>query len=163
MQTRSKNKWQILEEIDPVECERVWQEELYLNRLKTRPVSKFEALGIFKDDLLLTIKVLKRFNEMNDTWNRIEKDLEVFNGDLDVNRARGVRVEDYLNFIGWKHNRGRCVTPLIQGAKNPTGMRFKDNYYTCFTSGQSGDIISLVRKVQNLTFKESIKFLNSIL
>jgi len=161
-----QNKYTIaeLEKIAPRTAEMIWQDNLYLKKFKTPQKSKFEFLDIFKDELSLTIQSLERFGEMNEDWQRIKKDLKIFeSGELNVEKAKSVPVSLVLDLLGIKHKRGRCISPLVEGAKNPSAFSFKDNHYACFTSGNKGDTIDLVMKLRKISFKDSVKFINNII
>ena len=46
-------------------------------------------------------------------------------------------------------NHGRCVSPLREGAKNPTSFLVDDDYWHDFGSGDGGDVIDLAAALEH--------------
>lgn len=68
----------------------------------------------------------------------------------DVLRAKEYPITDFL-----KSRHGMASCPFHTD-KNPS-MNIKNNFYYCHSCGETGDVISLVMKLENLTFAQAIK------
>lgn len=71
-----------------------------------------------------------------------------------------IAIEDILAEQGILLKRGRCRCPL-HGGENPTSFSVsKDGQvFFCFSCGRGGDVVSLVKELYRLDFKDALKYL----
>lgn len=69
-----------------------------------------------------------------------------------------ISIEHVLSDYGIYLRKGRCRCPL-HGGDNPTSFSVRDGRFRCFACGESGDVISLVQKLDHLDFSEAVRYL----
>lgn len=71
--------------------------------------------------------------------------------DQDIQRAKMTPIKNYV-----KVNSGGFAQCLFHADKNASMKIYEKNYH-CFSCHAHGDVISLVQKLYNLSFKEAVK------
>ena len=132
-----------------------WCESRELRKKHSRNYSFNEAIFDFKDDLYYVCKIKQQY-EPEAKWNMILEKIQKESVNLEA--ARGKRLDSVLDMLGIKHNRGRCACPLCDSS-NETTMSFNGNVFYCFKCGAKGDSISFVQQYKKIGFVQAVKFL----
>jgi superfamily II DNA/RNA helicase len=69
-----------------------------------------------------------------------------------------ITIEDILAEQGIYLRKGRCCCPL-HGGDNPSSFSVRNGVFHCFACGDSGDVISLVQKLNGMDFREAVRYL----
>jgi DNA primase len=72
-----------------------------------------------------------------------------------------VTMDEVIARFGFKKNKRGYIECPFHNEKTASMKIYKDSYY-CFGCGSSGDIFTLVQKLDNLTFDEAFKELGGI-
>ena len=92
--------------------------------------------------------------------NSLQHDARVLLGqskDIDkarIDRARNRSITDFLTV----KDAGYMASCPFHADKHPS-VDTRNNFYHCYSCGESGDVIKLIMKTRNLTFKQAIDFL----
>jgi hypothetical protein len=78
-----------------------------------------------------------------------------------INIAREIEIEQILNSENISHKNHRSACPLCD-SDNPTSLSFKNNLFHCFKCNEKGDSITFIQKLKQITFPQSIQYLNSL-
>ena len=79
------------------------------------------------------------------------------NEDLDYIRA--TPIEDVAKRLGIEVGRHKALCPFHQD-RHPS-LHFKNNRFKCFSCGESGDVIDLVMRYMNISFKEAVEWMTN--
>lgn len=74
---------------------------------------------------------------------------------LDVDRAKRIPIEDFIQFN--RYNKAECIWHTDS---DPSMHLYREqNRVHCFSCGQGGDVIEVIRQVHTLDFKQAVEFL----
>ena len=79
------------------------------------------------------------------------------NEDLDYIRA--TPIEDVAKRLGIEVGRHKALCPFHQDRHPSLHFDIKRNRYKCFSCGASGDVIDLVMRYMNVSFKEAVAWM----
>lgn len=88
--------------------------------------------------------------------NFVEEKPEI--GEPEIEMARQIPLENLISDLKLKSGKLVRCCPFHE-ERTPSFTVFKDNHYYCFGCGERGDSIDYIRKTQNLSFIEAIKYL----
>ena len=124
------------------------------NKHKSRFISNWEAIDVFKDELW---ELATQTNNTDLLWalKNLRRDR------LDVERAREFPIETLIAKYGFKTRMNKMKCMLHEDKTPSLQLYLNTNSWYCFSCGKGGDVIDLVMSVQKCSFVESVKYLTN--
>ena len=109
-------------------------------------------------------KQMKKLNSLNISLERVKNDHT--NNKIDINELKErVKIKDLFEHFGIKlvnagNKRHKCLCPFHK-ENNPSCTIYEEtNSFNCFGCNTGGDIIEFTMLIKDISFMESIKYLN---
>lgn len=124
-----------------------------------RSVSLWEAITIFKDELYALCIDHLAGNDNKEHWNgllnKIRNDKK-----LNVERAKAFPIDQLVRRYGYEPKMGFIKSPFLPDQRTGSlKIYLNSNSWYCFGSGQGGDTIDFVMKMNKCPFAEAVKLL----
>ena len=78
---------------------------------------------------------------------------------IDLNDIRAMPIEEVAMKLGIEVGRHKALCPFHED-RHPS-LHFKNNRFKCFACGASGDVIDLVMRYMNISFKEAVEWMTN--
>ena len=77
---------------------------------------------------------------------------------IDLNEIRAMPIEEVAAKLGIEVGRHKALCPFHQDRHPSLHFDIKRNRYKCFSCGASGNVIDLVMRYMNVSFKEAVEW-----
>ena len=78
---------------------------------------------------------------------------------IDLNEIRAMPIEEVVAKLGIEVGRHKALCPFHED-RHPS-LHFKNNRFKCFACGASGDVIDLVMRYVDISFKEAVEWMGA--
>lgn len=147
-----KETWRSVPNPDYI-MEQTFDNWIKKNKHKSRFISEWEAIDIFKDNLW---ELATETNNTDLLWalKNLKRDR------LDVERAREFPIETLIAKYGFKVRMNKMKCPFHDDP-NASLHVYKNNTWWCFGCQQGSSVIDFVMKMQKCGFVEAVKYLTN--